>query len=159
MGFKVTELKKPDTMRGVLSTICTIFDPLNLAAPVMLVAKKLMQDLWRKKYSWAQQLEGEILCRWQSWKESLHFLREITIPKCYYINPQDEGSTLELHNFSDASEVGYGSVAYLRISYPDGKVECCFVIGKARNAPIRTVTIPRLELQAAVLAARMGKSI
>ena len=51
LGFKVKELKKPDTMRGVLSTICTIFDPSNLAAPIMLVAKKPMQDLWRKKYS------------------------------------------------------------------------------------------------------------
>ncbi|CAB4008456.1 Hypothetical predicted protein [Paramuricea clavata] len=66
LGFKVVELKKPDTMRGVLSTICTIFDPLNFAAPVMLVAKKIMQELWRKKYSWDQQLEGEILQRWQS---------------------------------------------------------------------------------------------
>ncbi|XP_028416310.1 uncharacterized protein LOC114540230 [Dendronephthya gigantea] len=159
LGFKVSELKKPDTMRGVLSTICTIFDPLNLAAPVMLVAKKLMQDLWRKKYSWDQQLEGEILRRWQCWKESLHLLSKITIPRCYYTNPQHEESTLELHNFSDASEVGYGSVTYLRISYPDGKIECSFVAGKARNAPVRTVTIPRLELQAAVLAARMGKSI
>ena len=65
LGLKVAELKKPDTMRGVLSTICTVFDLLNFTAPVMLVAKKIMQELWRKKYSWDQQLESEILQRWQ----------------------------------------------------------------------------------------------
>ena len=119
LGFKLVELKKPDTMRGVLSTICTIFYPLNFASPVMLVAKKIMQELWRKKYSWDQQLEGEILQRWQSWKKDLHLLRKITIPRCYFTKPQHEGSSLELHNFSDASEVGYGSVSYLRITYPD----------------------------------------
>ena len=65
----------------------------------------------------------------------LHFLSKITIPRCYYTNPQHEESTLKLHNFSDASEVGYGSVAYLRISYPDEKLEGSFVAGKAQNAP------------------------
>jgi hypothetical protein len=78
-------------------------------------------------------------------------MRKIMIPRCYFTNPQHEGSSLELHNFSDASEMGYGSVSYLRITYPDGKIECSFVAGKSRNAPLRTVTIPRLELQAAVL--------
>ena len=145
LGFKVAELKKPDTMRGVLSTICTVFDPLNFAAPVMLVAKKIMQELWRKKYSWDQQLESEILQRWQCWKKNLRFLSDITVPRCYFGNPDHEGSSLELHNFSDASEAGYGSVSYLRITYPDGNVECSFVAGKSRNAPLKTVTIERFH--------------
>ena len=54
-------------MRGVLSTICSVFDPLNLAGPAMLTAKQIMQDLWRKKWSWDQLLEGEILLRWKRW--------------------------------------------------------------------------------------------
>ena len=159
LGFKVVEMKKPDTMRGVLSTICTIFDPLNFVAPVMLVAKKIMQELWRKKYSWDEQLEGDILQRWQNWKKSLHFLSDVTVPRCYFSKLEHEGSTLEVHNFSDASEAGYGSVSYLRIAYPNGSVECSFVAGKSRNAPLKTVTIPRLELQAAVLVVRMDNAI
>ena len=159
LGFKVVEMKKPDTMRGVLSTICTIFDPLNFAAPVMLVAKKIMQELWRKKYSWDEQLENDILQRWQNWKNSLRFLSDVTIPRCYFSKQEHEGSTLELHNFSDASEAGYGSVSYLRIAYPHGSIECSFVAGKSRNAPLKTVTIPRLELQAAVLAVQMDNAI
>ena len=66
-------------------------------------------------------------------------------------------------NFSciifDASEVGYGTASYLRIEYADSFTECAFVIGKSRNAPIKTVSIPQLELQAALLAARMDSTI
>ena len=61
--------------------------------------------------------------------------------------------------FSDASEIGYGASSYLRSEYPDGRVHCAFIIGKARNAPVKFVSIPRLELQAAVLATRMFKML
>ncbi|PFX27057.1 hypothetical protein AWC38_SpisGene8267 [Stylophora pistillata] len=44
-GFKVLEFEKDNTMRGVLSTTCSVFEPLNLAAPVMLPAKQIMQEL------------------------------------------------------------------------------------------------------------------
>ena len=81
---------------------------------------------------------GEILQRWQCWKKNLRFLSDITVPRCYFGNPDHKGSSLELHNFSDASEAGYGSVSYLRITYPDGNVECSFVAGKSRNAPLNS---------------------
>jgi hypothetical protein len=58
-------------------------------------------------------------------------------------------------HFCDASDVGYGTVSYLRITYPDGTVQCSFGMGKSRNTPIKAPTIPRLELQSAVLAARI----
>ena len=73
-GFKVLELGKNDTMRGVLSIMCSVFDPLNLAAPVMLPAKQIMQDLWRMKKTWDQPLEGELLQRWLQWKNNLPLL-------------------------------------------------------------------------------------
>ena len=61
----------------------------------------------------------------------------------------------ELHVFSDASSFAYGSCCYLRLVNQQGKTHCCFVAGKARVAPIKTVTIPRLELTAAVLSVRL----
>ena len=62
---------------------------------------------------------------------------------------------MQLHHFCDASEAGCGTATYLRIAYPDGNVECAFIMGKSRNAPIKTVSIHRLELQGALLAARV----
>ena len=68
-------------------------------------------------------------------------------------------STIQLHNFADASRCGYAAVSYLRFVGERGVTHCSFVMGKTRNAPIREWTIPRLELQAAVLAMRLSKMI
>ena len=158
-GFKVLELGRSDTMRGVLSTICSVFDPLNLAAPVMLPAKQIMQELWRMKKTWDQPLDGELLQRWLLWKNNLPLLANVEVPRCYFSRRDHEGATLQLHHFCDASEVGYGTSSYLRITYPGGTVECAFVMGKSRNAPIKPVSIPRLELQGALLAARVDFAV
>ena len=67
--------------------------------------------------------------------------------------------TVQLHTFADASQHGYAAVSYLRFVDEREMTHCSFVMGKTRNAPIREWTIPRLELQAAVLAARMSQTI
>ena len=146
-------------MRGVLSTICSVFDQLSLAAPVMLPAKQIMEELSRFKRAWDQTLEGELLQRWLQWKNDLPLLANVNVPRCYFSQLDHEGATLQLHQLCDASEVGYGAATYLRITYSDGTVECAFVIGKSRNAPIKTVSISRLELQGVLLAARVDLAV
>ena len=158
-GFKVLDLNKPNTMRRMLSSIASVFDSLNFAASVMLPAKQIMQVLWRCTMPWDQLISGEILTKWEKWKSNLHLLKEINVPRCYFSRQETEGVKLQLYHFCDASEVGYGIASYLRIEYVDGFTECAFVIGKSRNAPIKTVSIPRLELQGALLAARMNSTI
>ena len=111
------------------------------------------------KKTWDQPLERELLQRWLRWKDTLPLLASVKVPRCYFSRPDHEGATLQLHRFCDASEVGYGTATYLRIAYPDGHIECAFVIGKSRNAPIKTVSIPRLELQGALLAARVDLAV
>ena len=68
-------------------------------------------------------------------------------------------SSVTLHHFSDASQQGYGAVSYLRSMNDKGIIHCSFVMGKARTAPLKSITIPRLELSAAVLATRLDKII
>ena len=99
------------------------------------------------------------MTKWEKWKNNLHLLKEINVPRCYFSRLDTKGVKLQLHHFCDASEVGYGTASYLRVEYADGFTECAFVIGKSRNAPIKTVSIPRLELQGALLAARMDSTI
>ena len=67
--------------------------------------------------------------------------------------------TTELHHFSDASEIGYGAVSYLRIANERREIHCCLVMAKSSLAPIKPVTIPRMELSAAVLATRLDTMI
>ena len=73
-----------------------------------------------------------------------------------------EGSTvaeIQLQVFGDASELAYGSVAYLRITFEDGHHEVSYVIAKSKVAALITVTLPRLELSAAVTAVRLYRNI
>ena len=63
----------------------------------------------------------------------------------------------ELHHFSDASQVAYGAVSYLRTVSKEGDIHCSFLIGKSRLSPLKATTIPRLELSAAVVATRLDK--
>ena len=65
----------------------------------------------------------------------------------------------QLHLFSDASETGYAAVAHLRIKDSSEATHVAFVLGKSRLAPTKTVSIPRLELTAAALAAKMATFI
>ena len=62
----------------------------------------------------------------------------------------------ELHNFADASTSGYGQCSYLRVKDEDGNVNVSLVMGKSCVAPLKITTIPRLELTAAVVSAKVG---
>jgi len=155
LGFNVADLDKPSTMRGVLSTISSGFAPLNFAALVMLPAKQIMQTLRRRRLPWDQPICGDILEKWKKWKSCLPLLENVSIPRCYFSRLGHEGVRLQLHHFCDASEIGYGTATYLHIEYPDAMTECSFLTGRSRNAPIKSTSIPRLELQGALLAARI----
>lgn len=160
LGFEVKDLVRPETKRGLLSTICSLYDPLGFASPVTLTAKSIVQDMWRTGAGWDDPLEPSVLRRWRIWKELLPSLADVRIPRCYLRKGTDVSSCqLQLHHFSDASEKGYGTVSYLRIKHPDDTIQCSFVMGKTRNAPLKFTSIPRLELQAAVLSTRMNKML
>ena len=154
--FQINLGNKGTTRRGILSTVCSIFDPLGLIAPVTLVGKQILQELCRQGLDWDDPIPEPLEMKYQQWVSDLTHLGEITINRCY--KPKDFGPvvTAELHNFSDASLVGYGQCSYLRLLNAKGKVQCSLVLGKARVTPLKAVTIPRLELTAAVLSTRIA---
>ena len=109
-----------------------------------------IQDECRFGKGWDEPLSEENRQRWLRWLDDLPLLEDFHIKRC--LLPEDvEISRIEVHVFSDASQEAYGAVAYLRSVSSEGQIHCAFVIGKSRLAPMRVVTIPRLELMAAVL--------
>jgi len=105
---------------------------LVFAAPVVLTARALIQDIWKAKLDWDQPLEEHFLNRWRSWTTQLSSLSELRIPRSYFPPEVDAAKCkLQLHVFSAASEIGYGASAYLRIKDQDGPTHCSFIMGKA----------------------------
>lgn len=157
--FKAVQASKPPTKRGVLSVVSSLFDPLGFLSPFVFSAKILLQELWRDKLPWDQEIPEPYLLQWQRWLEDLPHAITIDIPRCYKTPCLGTPSTIQLHNFADASRRGYAAVSYLRFVDEKAVIRCSFVMGKTRNAPTREWTIPRLELKAALLAARLSKMI
>ncbi|XP_071103398.1 uncharacterized protein [Haliotis cracherodii] len=157
-GFSVHLKSQPFTRRGLLSTMSSLYDPLGIVAPVLLPAKKMLQDLCiNKQLGWDDDIPVEYKASWEQWLEELQHLSTLRIDRC--LKPADFGHvvSVQLHVFSDASTVGYGCVAYLRMSNEEGGIHTAFLIGKSRLAPVKTITVPRLELTAATVSIHIGQ--
>ncbi|KAL0153126.1 hypothetical protein M9458_051582, partial [Cirrhinus mrigala] len=156
--FNVVLNEKPATRRGILSVVASVYDPLGFLAPFIISGKKVLQEMCRKGIGWDEPLPTELRPRWESWLNDFPNLRKIQIPRCF--TPPNIGKILrtELHHFSDASSKGYGQCSYIRL-VSESKVHCALVMGKARVAPTKVVTIPRLELTAAVMSAAVSSML
>jgi hypothetical protein len=114
--------------RQVLKHVSSVYDPLGYLAPVQIRAKILLQELWKRKLDWDE-----------------------PIPPDLHIQNMPADKDFELHCFSDASlSRGYGAAVYLKIGD-----KTSLVMTKSRVAPPRPLTIPRMELMAAVLGSRL----
>ena len=138
-----------------LSSVSAIYDPLGFLAPVILQGRQILQDICKQQLDWDTPSTGIIsvgkLGR-ASFSNSRHW-------KCTdAISPDEFGEvkSAQLHHFCDASTVGYGQCSYLRLVDLNVKVHCSLVMAKSRVAPVKQVTIPRLELSAAVLSVKIS---
>lgn len=142
------------TKRSVLSCIARLYDPLGWISPVIFLAKSLMQELWKRCLEWDSVLPLDIQKVWISFITSLPLLRHVKIPR--YIFASD-GIDYHLVGFSDASERGYAAVVYLCVFSKNAEPKIRLLIAKSKVAPIKPLSIPRLELCGALLLAKTFK--
>ncbi len=150
---------QPTTRRGILSTVASIYDPLGFVAPYVLNGKRILQEMCRQGSGWDDPLSPALSPRWERWQDDFVNLEKVNIPRCYV--PAEFGKVVktEIHHFSDASTCGYGQCSYLRMINVKDEIHCTFLIGKARVSPSKIITIPRLELSAAVVSVRMSNML
>ena len=145
----------------------SIYDPLRLAVPVSLEGKLLLQQpvLLGKKNNkekpqgWDDPLPDTLLSQWQRWRNSLPYLENVSVPRCYH--PAGFGKIVkrEIHAFSDASKDAIGASIYLQIFNGRGEICTALLFGQSKVAPAQTTSILRLELCAAVLASKAVNKI
>ncbi|XP_058449018.1 uncharacterized protein LOC131428978 [Malaya genurostris] len=154
---------KSFTKRQIMSEIARLFDPLGLLAPVVVIGKLVMQQLWKEEINWDDIVSGEPLNVWRKFRSELCAISELKIPRNVTVSGTAQH---EIHGFADASMKAYGSCIYLRSVRKDGSAELRLLCGKSRVAPLKELkrkqkgesdptkmTIPRLELCAANLLA------
>ncbi|XP_024882128.1 uncharacterized protein LOC112461207, partial [Temnothorax curvispinosus] len=154
-GFQVHPLDRDCTKRTILSELARIFDPLGFLTPLTFAAKRLIQQLWVLKLEWDDRPPSEVCSRWGRYKSELPALASIRIPRTIAMA---NIIRREIHGFCDASEQGYGAVVYIRIVAEDG-VLIRMLSAKSKVAPLKAITLPRLELCAAVLLSDLAEYI
>ena len=101
----------------------SVYDPLGFVAPIILSAKKLLQDLCKQKLGWDDSISDIVSERWEKWKSQLPSLSEIRVNRCVF----EDLKLAELHNFADASQIAYGAVSYLRLVDVEDRIHCAFL--------------------------------
>jgi len=143
----------PSTKRAILSTVARLFDPLGWGTPVTITAKILLQKLWQLKIDWDETIPSPLEAHWISVKTSLANLNGVSLAR--WVQRGSDTVSCELHGFSDASTTSYAAAVYIRIVSASGDPTSTLLIGKAKVAPLKSLSIPRLELSAAVLLSRL----
>ena len=145
------------TKRKVLSCIARVYDPIGIAAAFIIRAKIGMQRLWQLGYEWDEELSADVTNAWMRIFDQFEKLNKVSFHRS--LTPRRVIGSAKLFIFSDASREAFGTCAYLRWEIGEKSYDVRFVAAKSRVAPLKELSIPRLELQAAVLAARLYKSI
>lgn len=145
-------LEKPITKRSVLSFIARMFDPLGWLAPILVVAKIFMQELWAIRLDWDDELPTDLTTRWTSFVQQLRKAPIISLSRWFGTSPSS--LAIEIHGFSDASQRALAAVIYVRVLHDLDDARVTLVSAKTKIAPLKSITVPRLELSAAVLLVR-----
>ncbi|XP_032232082.2 uncharacterized protein LOC116614782 isoform X1 [Nematostella vectensis] len=159
LGFRIELRDKPLTRRGILSTVSSVYDPLGAVSPVILTGKQILQELCSTHTDWDEPLPEDIRPRWEKWRTELPLLENLKFPRC--LKPPNFGTltSTQVCNFSDACHNGIGQVSYLRMVNEKGEVHVSFLMAKSRVAPLKQITIPRLELTAAVISVNVSSMV
>eukprot|EP00794_Sanderia_malayensis_P013531 gene13531-biopygen10799 len=144
--------------RSILSTLASLFDPLGVVSPVAVTAKILSQELCVDKLDWDDPLPGSKVDLWNTWLGDLVKVQTISIPRCVYRQSESEILTCQLHGFGDASKKAYCAVVYLVYEAAEGMFSQ-LLCSKTRVAPLKSLTIPRLELMSARILATLMNTV
>ncbi|XP_063532051.1 uncharacterized protein LOC134742795 [Cydia strobilella] len=166
LGYNTKMLRVPEavktrerlpTKRELLSAIMSIYDPMGLIAQYVISAKIIFQRVWAKGTTWDAPLPNEEAEDFFQWLKALKFVATLRIPRQY--ESPSRVTRYTLHIFTDASTEAYCAVAYWRIENAEHEVQVSLAAGKSRVCPLKVLSVPRLELTAAIIGVRLADTI
>ena len=118
----------------------------------------MLNDIWKiSGQSWDDELKEDLIYKFLEWHSSLPLVGQLTIRRSYFTESVDQ---IELHMFGDSSQAVFCAVGFLRAQLSSSqKTQISFIFGKARFAPMKALSLPKLELQAALLALQLKNDI
>lgn len=140
------------TKRNVLKQIASVYDPLGMFTPVTIRGKALLQQVWRKHLDWDDKLDEEDTLEWLRIKDDLSQLSKTKIQRCVILKQKDGEVVYKLVCFCDASTKAYATSIYL--SQTGNVTKTDLIFSKGRLAPLKGMTIPKLELMAVLIGVR-----
>jgi hypothetical protein len=137
------------TRRSILSFVAKLYDSLGWAAPVVITAKILLQELWLLKNDWNAPIPEELMQWWKDYVDDLPHLTRARVPHW-----TGQSLSLEVHGFADeSSSRAYAAVVYLRVIHSKSNFQVSLICAKTKVASV--ISIPRLELNAVMLLSRL----
>ncbi|UYV69239.1 hypothetical protein LAZ67_6002942, partial [Cordylochernes scorpioides] len=165
-GSSARLLLLPDEGRYVRKLVCMLIKRsssshfenslLTFSEEQFYLGKIMVQRLWITGLHWDDPMDESLIETWTKFRKELNFIRSLRIPRWLGLGRNTQG--VQLHGFGDASEDAYAAAVYIRIPTDDG-VSVKLLASKTKLAPIQKMSIPRLELCAALLLTRLMKYI
>jgi len=158
------------TKRVVAKGVASVYDPLGILGPWVITGKLLLRDIWShqqeealkknenssaKKW-WDVKVPQEFSKRFEKWANQVSLVTEMEIPRC--LTTTQPPVEMQMHAFCDASLHAMCCVLYLVGRYKRTTISR-FICSKTRTAPLRGLTLPRAELVAALMGARLVKNV
>ncbi|XP_046976652.1 uncharacterized protein LOC124542811 [Vanessa cardui] len=149
-------MNSPTTKRTILSDIQKLFDPLGWIAPTIILTKILIQKLWLAKSNWDDEVDSWTKQEWLTLRADFQNVKDLRIDRWL---ETDKKSKIQLHGFSDASMNAYAAAVYIRVENSDGSIKTKLIAAKTRVAPVKTISLPRLELCGALLLSKLMSQV
>ncbi|GFW22033.1 uncharacterized protein TNCV_4823151 [Trichonephila clavipes] len=147
-GFQPSlELTPPLTKRRILSESSKIFDPLGLLSPCTVFMKIFYQNFWLTKTDWDSPIPQQLTEDWLRFQKAFNAINYLTVPRWVILTADN---IVELHGFADASSLAYAAAIYCRQKH-NGKIKVQLLVSKTKVAPVKQVSIPRLELTSEII--------
>jgi hypothetical protein len=155
-SFKIAPCTDKCTKRIMLSVIAGLFDVLGLVSPVILTAKLLIKSLWSANIGWDDLPPDNIISAYRSLIDELPLLSNLKIPRYLNVAP---GCKVSIVAFCDASLKGYGCAVYLHVIDANGNISTNLVCSKSKVAPVKVLSLARLELCSALLLSKLVRIV